>query len=84
MIWLQHNWRALVEIAILSVGIYYAVTFVRGTRAAPVVSGFLILLLALTLITIALDLSALRLLLRQFEKRSYVQTLYCHAIKMQK
>lgn len=61
--WLQSNWRTLVEIAILSVGIYYAITFVRGTRAAPVVSGFLILLLALTLITTMLELQVLKLLL---------------------
>ncbi len=61
--WLQSNWRTLVEIALLSVGIYYAITFVRGTRAAPVVSGFLILLLTLTLITTLLELQVLRLLL---------------------
>ncbi len=61
--WLQLNWRTLVEIALLSVGIYYAATFVRGTRAAPVVSGFLILLLALTLITTLLDLQVLKLFL---------------------
>lgn len=61
--WLQSNWRTLVEIALLSVGIYYAITFVRGTRAAPVVSGFLILLLTLTLITTLLELQVLKLLL---------------------
>jgi diadenylate cyclase len=61
--WLQLNWRTLVEIALLSVGIYYAVNFVRGTRAAPVVTGFLTVLLALTLITVALDLQVLRTLL---------------------
>ncbi len=61
--WLQSNWRTLVEIALLSVGIYYAITFVRGTRAAPVVSGFLILLLALTLLTTLLELQVLKLFL---------------------
>jgi len=61
--WLQYNWRTLVEIALLSVGIYYAITFVRGTRAAPVVTGFLTVLLALTLITVALELQVLRALL---------------------
>lgn len=61
--WLQLNWRTLVEIALLSVGIYYAINFVRGTRAAPVVTGFLTVLLALTLITVALDLQVLRTLL---------------------
>ena len=61
--WLQYNWRTLVEITLLSVGIYYAITFVRGTRAAPVVTGFLTVLLALTLITVALELQVLRALL---------------------
>jgi diadenylate cyclase len=64
MVWLEQHWRALVEITILSVGIYYAITFVRGTRAAPLVSGFLILLLALALTTIVLELGTLRLLLQ--------------------
>jgi diadenylate cyclase len=62
----QNNWRAAVEIAILAVGIYYAINFVRGTRAAPVVTGFLLVLLALTLVTIALDLRVLRLLMGKF------------------
>jgi diadenylate cyclase len=61
--WFQFNWRMLVEIALLSVGIYYAITFVRGTRAAPVVTGFLTVLLALTLITLAFDLQVLKTLL---------------------
>jgi len=64
--WIQQSWRAVVEIAILAVGIYYAVMFVRGTRAAPVVTGFLMLLLALTLVTIALDLQVLSMLLKNF------------------
>lgn len=61
--WLQTNWRALVEIALLSVGIHYVITFIRGTRAAAVVTGFLILLLSLTLVTTLLNLQVLKLLL---------------------
>jgi len=61
--WLQTNWRTLVEIALLSVGIHYVITFIRGTRAAAAVSGFLILLLTLTLVTTLLDLQVLKLLL---------------------
>lgn len=61
--WLQTNWRTLVEIALLSLGLHYAITFIRGTRAAASVTGFLILLLALTLITTLLDLQVLKLLL---------------------
>lgn len=64
--WLQTNWRALVEIAILAVGIYYSIIFVRGTRAAHVVTGFLLVLLALTLMTAVLRLEVLGLLLRNF------------------
>jgi diadenylate cyclase len=56
----------VVEIAILAVVIYYALVLVRGTRAAPVVTGFLVALMALTAVTMALDLSVLRLLLRHF------------------
>jgi diadenylate cyclase len=61
--WLQYHWRTLVEITLLSVGIYYAITFVRGTRAAPVVTGFLTVLLALALITFVLELRVLETLL---------------------
>lgn len=61
--WLASNWRALVEIALLSVGIHYVITFIRGTRAAAAVTGFLILLLSLTLLTTLLDLQVLKLLL---------------------
>ncbi len=64
--WAQHIWRPVVEIAILAVGIYYVSTFVRGTRGAPVVTGFLLLLLALTLVTLVLDLQVLSLLLKNF------------------
>lgn len=61
--WLANHWRALVEIALLSVGIHYVITFIRGTRAAAAVTGFLILLLSLTLLTTLLDLQVLKLLL---------------------
>jgi len=43
---LQIGWRPVVEILILTVGIYYAFRFIRGTRGAPVVTGFLVVLLA--------------------------------------
>jgi diadenylate cyclase len=72
MDWFQYgwralgDWRALVEIVILAVAIYYGIMFVRGTRGAPVVTGFLLVLLAVTCVTLALDLQVLRLLLRNF------------------
>src|SRR5690349_11270620 len=51
---------------ILAVGIYYAFRFVRGTRGAPVVTGFLVVLLALVLVTFLLKLKVLQYLLVSF------------------
>lgn len=59
-------WRPVVEILILAVGIYYAFIFVKGTRGAPVVTGFLTLLVTLTLVTVVLRLSVLSWLLQTF------------------
>lgn len=61
----QLVWRPILEIAILSVGIYWILMFVRRTRGWPVVLGFLALL-ALFAFTILLDLTVLSLLLREF------------------
>jgi diadenylate cyclase len=63
---LQTVWRALVEILILTVGIYYSFRFVRGTRGAPVVTGFLVVLLAFVLVSVLLKLTVLRYLLGPF------------------
>jgi diadenylate cyclase len=60
---LQSVWRPALEILILAVAIYYASRFVRGTRGWPVVIGFVIVLLALALVTTLLDLKVLRWLL---------------------
>ena len=60
---LQNLWRPVLEILILAVGIYYTTRFVHGTRGWPVVIGFAVLLLALALVSIALDLRVLRWLL---------------------
>ncbi len=60
---LQNAWRPAVEILILAVGIYYALMFVRGTRGWPVVTGFLVLLVALSIVTSVLDLKVLKWLL---------------------
>ena len=53
---IQTVWRPALEILILAVGIYYAFRFVRGTRGAPVVTGFLVVLLALVLVSFLLEL----------------------------
>jgi diadenylate cyclase len=68
MIWqqLQIVWRPVVEILILTVGIYYVLRFIRGTRGAPVVTGFLVVLLAFVLVTFLLKLKVLQYLLGAF------------------
>ena len=60
------GWRPLLEIAILAVGIYYSFNFVRGTRGAPVVYGFVLLVLSLSLASFLLHLEVLGWLLRSF------------------
>src|SRR5262245_44007661 len=60
---LQALWRPALEILILALGIYYVFIFIRGSRGAPVVTGFLVLLLALTLLTKLLQLTVLSALL---------------------
>jgi diadenylate cyclase len=62
----QLVWRPVVEILILTVGLYYALRFVRGTRGAPVVTGFLVVLLALEMVTVLLQLKVLQTLLGAF------------------
>jgi diadenylate cyclase len=62
----QNHWRDVLEVLILTVGIYYMFRFVRGTRGAPVVTGFLVVLLAFALVSFLLDLKELRYLLGVF------------------
>jgi diadenylate cyclase len=59
-------WRPALEILILTVGIYYAFRFIRGTRGAPVVTGFLVVLLTFVMVTYLLELQVLRWLLGAF------------------
>ena len=60
------GWRGALEVAILTVGIYYAFNYVRGTRGAPVVYGFVVLLLTLTILSGLFKLKVLSWLLRTF------------------
>ncbi len=68
MIWdfALQNWRHALEILILAVGIYFAMRFIRGTRGAPIVTGFLVVLLTLVMVSIFLDLIVLRWILGAF------------------
>src|SRR5438045_1598076 len=63
---LQAVWRPVLEILILTVGIYYFLRFIRGTRGAPVVTGFLVVLLAFVLVSVLLKLKVLQYLLGTF------------------
>ncbi|MGE3310748.1 MAG: diadenylate cyclase CdaA [Limisphaerales bacterium] len=56
---LQAGWRAVLEVLLLAVAIYYVLSFLRGTRAAPVLIGFLILLLVLFTLAAVLNLEVL-------------------------
>jgi diadenylate cyclase len=58
-------WRPVVEIAILTVAIYYILIFVRGTRGWPVVIGFLVMLF-LAFVSDILKLEVLAVLLQTF------------------
>ena len=63
---IEKGWRPALEILILTVGIYYAFRFIRGTRGAPVVTGFLVVLLTFAVVTYLLDLKVLQWLLGAF------------------
>jgi diadenylate cyclase len=60
---IDRGWRPVVEILILAVAIYYAFTFVRGRRGAAVVTGCLVVVLTLALVTNFLHLTVLGRLL---------------------
>jgi diadenylate cyclase len=64
--YLEAAWRPALEILILTVGIYYVFRFVRGTRGAPVVTGFLVVFLTSLFFTRLLDLVVLRWILGAF------------------
>lgn len=58
----QMIWRFVVEVAVLTVALYYAFMFLRGTRGWPVVIGF-VLLLSITQVTDMLELDVLHFVL---------------------
>src|SRR4029077_2048598 len=62
----QSHWRDGLEILILTVGIYYVFRFVRGTRGAPVVTGFLVVFLTSLIVTRLLNLEVLQWILGAF------------------
>ena len=64
-LWLD-EWRGLVEILLLSVGIYYGYLYFRGTRGAKVLTGLAIVFLTLTLISTLLNLTVIGWIVRSF------------------
>src|SRR5436190_24250555 len=60
------KWRSLIEIILLSVGIYYGYLYFRGTRGAKLLTGLAIFFLTLTLISQLLNLVVIGWLVRSF------------------
>src|SRR5436190_6865524 len=71
----NNHWRDGLEILILTVAIYYIFRFVRGTRGAPVVTGFMVVLLAFALVSFLLNLKELQYLLGAFSAAFVVAVL---------
>jgi diadenylate cyclase len=59
-------WRPSVEILILTVIIYYVLSFVRGTRGFSILTGFMVVLLTLALVSNFFELNVLKFLLGTF------------------
>jgi diadenylate cyclase len=64
-IWMD-SWRGVIEILLLSVGIYYGYLYFRGTRGAKVLTGLAIVFLTLTLISQLLNLMVIGWIIRSF------------------
>ncbi len=60
------HWSDAVEIVILAVLLYYGYRFFRATRGARILTGLLMLLLGLTLLSVLLDLQVISWLLERF------------------
>jgi len=72
---LSQSWRPTLEVVILTVGIYHVLRFIRGTRGAPVVTGFLVVLLTFVLASFLLQLRVLQYLFGAFSAFSLLAVL---------
>ena len=63
---LTKHWRDGVEISILATLAYHGYLFFRATRGARILTGLLVLLLSLALISLLLELSVISSLLQRF------------------
>lgn len=61
--YIEKGWSPALEVCILAVLIYFTFRFVRGSRGWPVVIGFVVVLLALSLVTTLLHLQVLHWIL---------------------
>jgi diadenylate cyclase len=59
-------WRPAIEIVILTVIIYYVLSFVRGTRGFSIFTGFMVVSLTLALVSNFFELNVLKFLLGTF------------------
>lgn len=60
------GFSGMLEILVLSVAIYYVISFLHGTRGAQVLIGFIVLVLALLVLTHIFHLDALNWILQRF------------------
>ncbi|MEM7395793.1 MAG: hypothetical protein AAF492_25960, partial [Verrucomicrobiota bacterium] len=57
---------ALIEILVIAAAFYYLILFFKGTRGAAVLTGFLVVLVSLIILTQLFRLSTLNWLLQRF------------------
>ena len=58
--------QAIAEILILSVLFYFTFLFFRGTRSAQMMTGLILIIVAMVILTVWFDLNVLNYLMRQF------------------
>ncbi len=63
---LGRYWKSATEILLLALILYYLFLFIRGTRGAPVLTGFTLTLLVLTFLSQFLRLEVINFLLSRF------------------
>jgi diadenylate cyclase len=63
---IAHHWRDAVDIAILAALLYQGYRFFRATRGARILTGLLVLLLSLSLVSELLELKVINWLLQNF------------------
>ena len=65
-LFLRQQWHSLIEILLLATAIYYLYMYFRGTRGARVLTGLVLFLVTLLVLSEALDLRVIQWLIRQY------------------